>query len=82
MKKPLLFAGLDVHAENITAAIAEGGGGEARLYGTIANDLHALEKVAAKLKKAGGTASGNNLSVPRALIEHFGGGHLLEERPP
>jgi transposase len=52
MKKALLFAGLDVHAKNITIALAEGGGGEARLYGTIPNDLHALEKVFAKLKKA------------------------------
>ena len=31
---------------------AGGGGGEARLYGTIANDLHALEKVFTKLRKA------------------------------
>ena len=42
MKKELLFVGLDVHAKNITIALAEGGGGEARLYGTIPNDLHAL----------------------------------------
>ena len=65
MKKKLLFLGLDVHAKNITIALAEGaredcvsaagGGGargEARLYGTIANDLHALEKVFARLRKA------------------------------
>ena len=52
MKKELLFVGLDVHAKNITIALAEGGGGEARLYGTIPNDLHGLEKVFAKLKKA------------------------------
>jgi len=52
MKKKLLFAGLDVHAKNITVALAEGGGGEARLYGTIPNDLHALERVFAKLRKA------------------------------
>ena len=52
MKKKLLFVGLDVHAKNITIALAEGGGGEARLYGTIPNDLHGLEKVFAKLKKA------------------------------
>mgnify|MGYP000281519957 CR=1 FL=1 len=43
MKKSLLFVGLDVHAQNITIALAEGGGGEARHYGTIPNDLHALE---------------------------------------
>ena len=52
MKKELLFVGLDVHAKTITLALAEGGGGEARLYGAIANDLHALEKVFARLKKA------------------------------
>lgn len=55
MKKKLLFLGLDVHAKNITIALAEGGGeahGEVRLYGTIPNDLHALEKVFAKLRKA------------------------------
>ena len=43
MKKSLLFVGLDVHAQNIAIALAEGGGGEARHYGTIPNDLHALE---------------------------------------
>ena len=51
MKKKLLFIGLDVHAKNITIALAESGGdsdGEARLYGTIANDLHALESSGAR----------------------------------
>jgi transposase len=52
MKKQLLFVGLDVHAQNIAIALAEGGGGEARTCGTIPNDLHALEKVFAKLRKA------------------------------
>jgi len=52
MKKELLFVGLDVHAQNIAIALAEGGGGEARTYGTIPNDLHALEKVFARLRKA------------------------------
>src|SRR6187397_2198378 len=52
MKKQLLFVGLDVHAQNITIAVAPGDGTEARLYGAIANDLHALEKVFAKLRKA------------------------------
>ena len=52
MKKDLLFIGLDVHAKNITIAIAPGDGGEARLYGTITHDLHAREKVFAKLRKA------------------------------
>ena len=52
MKKQILFAGLDVHAKNITVALAPGDGSEARLHGTIPNDLHALEKVFAKLRKA------------------------------
>ncbi len=52
MKNELLFVGLDVHAQNIAMAVAEGGGGEARTYGTIPNDLHALEKVCARLRKA------------------------------
>ena len=51
MKKELLFLGLDVHAQNITLALAPGDDSEARLYGTIPNDLHALEKVFAKLRK-------------------------------
>ena len=49
--KKLLFTGLDVHAKSITIALAEGGGdapGEARAYGTIANDLHALESSGAR----------------------------------
>ncbi len=54
MRQELLFAGLDVHAKNITVALAEGGGGEARLYGTTPNDLHALEKVFAKLRGPSG----------------------------
>ncbi len=52
MKKSLLFVGLDVHAQNITIGVAPGDGGAARLCGTISNDLHALEKVFAKLRKA------------------------------
>ena len=52
MKKPILFLGLDVHAQSITIALAEGGGGEARSHGAIPHDLHALEKVFAKLRKA------------------------------
>jgi transposase len=52
MNKPLLFVGLDVHAQQITVAVAEAGRGEARLYGTIPNDLHALERVITRLRKA------------------------------
>jgi transposase len=52
MNKELLSVGLDVHAKNIAIALAEGSGGEPRTYGSIPNDLHALEKVFAKLRKA------------------------------
>jgi len=52
MKNPLLFVGLDVHAQNITIALALAGEAEARFYGTIAHDLHALEKVFAKMRHA------------------------------
>ena len=52
MKKSLLFVGLDVHAQNITIGVALGDGTAARLYGTIPNDLHALEKGFAQLRKA------------------------------
>ncbi|MEO6061714.1 MAG: transposase [Thermoflexales bacterium] len=52
MKPELLFLGLDVHAKNIAIALAAGDGGEARTWGSIPNDLHALEKILAKLKKA------------------------------
>ena len=48
MKKELLFAGLDVHAKNITIALAPGDSTEARAYGTIPNDLHALESSGAR----------------------------------
>lgn len=51
MKKSLLFVGLDVHAQYITSPLALAGEAEARLYGSIPNDLHALE-VFAKLRKA------------------------------
>ena len=41
-----LYIGFDVHKDSITVAVAQGGrGGEVRLYGTISNDLHAIEKL-------------------------------------
>lgn len=52
MKKELLFVGLDVHAKTITIATAPGAGGDALHHSTISNDLHALEKVFARLRKA------------------------------
>lgn len=53
MKRNTLYIGLDVHKDSVTIAIAQSGRqGEIRLYGTTTNDLHALEKVLAKLRKA------------------------------
>lgn len=53
MKAITLYIGLDVHKDSITIAIAEEGRrGEIRLYGTITNDLHALEKALRRILKA------------------------------
>jgi transposase len=43
------YVGLDVHKERNEVALAESTG-EVRLYGSISNDLHALEKLVAKLR--------------------------------
>jgi transposase len=52
MKKEL-YIGLDVHKDSITVAIAQGGrDGEVRLYGTISNDFHAIERLLTRLRKA------------------------------
>jgi transposase len=52
-----LYLGLDVHKDSITIAIAVGGrNGEVRLYGTISNDLQALEKALRKIREAHGGA--------------------------
>ena len=53
MKKPLLYLGLDVHAQTVAIALAEGtAGGEVRHYGNVSNCLHTLERTLAKIKKA------------------------------
>jgi transposase len=53
MKTIKLYIGLDVHKDSITIAIAQAGPqGEIRLFGTITNDLHALEKALARIRKA------------------------------
>lgn len=49
MKQYHKYIGLDVHKERNEVAIAESSG-EVRLYGSISNDLHALEKLVQKLK--------------------------------
>lgn len=52
MKADLLFVGMDVHAQSITVAVAQNDRQPPRLYGSIPNDLHAVERVLGKLKKA------------------------------
>jgi transposase len=53
MKAITLYIGLDVHKDSITIAIAEPGlKGEIRIFGTITNDLHALEKALIRIRKA------------------------------
>lgn len=51
MPKEIVHIGLDVHAITISIAIAESSG-EARHYGSISSDLHSVDKVLAKLRKA------------------------------
>jgi transposase len=53
MNESKLFLGLDVHKDSITIAIAQAGlKDEIRLYGTITNDMHALEKALIRIRKA------------------------------
>jgi transposase len=53
MKAIKLYIGLDVHKDSITIAIAPAGrASEIRLFGTITNDLHALERALFRIRKA------------------------------
>src|SRR5574341_785347 len=57
MQTTTLYLGLDVHKDSITIAIAESGlKGEIRVYGTITNDLHAVERALSRIRKAHPTA--------------------------
>ena len=52
MKKHI-YVGMDVDKEDNVIAVADGRrGGEVREYGRISNDLHALQKLVSKLRKA------------------------------
>ena len=53
MKAITLYIGLDVHKDSIVIAIAEPDrNGEIRIFGTITNDLQALEKALNRIRKA------------------------------
>jgi len=53
MKPITLYIGLDVHKDSIVIAIAEPGrNAEIRIFGTITNDLQALEKAINRIRKA------------------------------
>ena len=50
MEERITYVGLDVHKEEIVAAVAEGGiGGEVREYGRIANTGGALDRLMRRL---------------------------------
>ena len=51
MKQKHKYIGLDVHKDQNQVAIADDGPeGEVRMYGSISNDLQALEKLVYKLR--------------------------------
>lgn len=51
------YIGLDVHKETIAVSVAEGGGGEVRYVGEIANTPEAVEKLVRQLRKGHATLS-------------------------
>jgi transposase len=51
MSKNLLYVGLDVHAQTVTIALAEGGG-EVRNYSSVSSDLDVLERTMRRIKNA------------------------------
>lgn len=51
MTNNVLHIGLDVHAQSIAVAVAEGGS-DVRPHGSISSDLHSVDKFLAKVRKA------------------------------
>ena len=71
MKKEL-YIGLDVHKDSIIVAVAQGGrNGEVRLYGTISNDLHAIEKLLTRRVFALGTYTARAITTGRTFKARF-----------
>jgi hypothetical protein len=76
------YVGLDVHKDTTVVAIAEGGReGECRIYGTISSDLHALERVLAKLGGEGTRLHVAYEAGPTGYVGAFAGGQGLVPAP-
>lgn len=67
MDKCIKHVGLDVHKETIAVSVAEGGGGEVRYVGEIANTREAIEKLVKQLRKGGGGTAPNWAVILRVL---------------
>ena len=80
MKKTLWFLGLDVHAKSITLALAEGGGGEARIWHPPQRSARAGEGVYAFMRvspylgaessEASGVLADRSFVMDAGLLRH------------